>query len=818
MLDTKESNKLCPDQVVSFGFGSPVIPPPLNADFGSYDPLTRVQQPMQQESGLLKNDILLQSTAYRLKNSDSILSYDLQAARSGIVGPQYGINQCYSLDSSEVGKKEAHGNTNSLLFFELSPHYFQHKEQLVHNKNSEEVAKLPGFEHHRYASLLQQRRLSSEYCNESSTLLNTQCKDHRDTTMPQMPVMLTSSVGEEAFVEIQKLLTNNNVSKDIETTNFGIEDELITEHQNHSLEDQKNSVNDRVSPVISEKIWDGSLKLNTSTTIHTVAFFRSGEKIQDLNWPDHVEIKGKVRLQAFEKFIQELPRSRNRALTVISLCWKAGSCASGLTGMKEVAKGYKENEKVGFAQIPPGIDLYVCPRSDIIITILAKHGFFKGMAAVEEDQDSLIGCIVWRRSLSSSNSLSKISEGKKSVIQEQQINLEPHVSEKQVISGIAEPEGSGSSTALADVMIPPAETSGVDKPLNVSDSSVTFASLPQSLPGLLQGNSQSVNGLKVPGSYGSCPASGPRPLIPVNSSNFQFQPPVVHKSNSNSEMENARSNSMCSWEQRKPLTGLQTVPSDLPGPPSFPPELIQMLINSTKDSQKVELPLIHHVLTRDPSVGSETTVAAHAPCDGDDDDLPEFDFSAACGMANAPLGRVPSSTIPHSDDPSPPLNEKLSFQAPIPQKTSQPSFGKEGFVFAPKHSWDDDDDDDDDDMPEWCPPDLELPKHMIPIETATAAIASPKTKASSSPGSHRIQDFRGAPQDGLLGPRPAGDSLPALRMRGRSYQASRSGSKPKPAKASPGTHRRSSFKPHHSGRYHRRPQHPYNADRWKRRR
>ncbi|KAA8522982.1 hypothetical protein F0562_009405 [Nyssa sinensis] len=57
---------------------------------------------------------------------------------------------------------------------------------------------------------------------------------------------------------------------------------------------------------------------------------------------------------------------------VISLRWKEGSSETGLTGMKEVAKGYKKGERVGFAQLSPGIDLYICPRSDIIITILAK--------------------------------------------------------------------------------------------------------------------------------------------------------------------------------------------------------------------------------------------------------------------------------------------------------------------------------------------------------------------------------------------------------------------------------------------------------------
>ncbi|KAJ0091509.1 hypothetical protein Patl1_13897 [Pistacia atlantica] len=80
-------------------------------------------------------------------------------------------------------------------------------------------------------------------------------------------------------------------------------------------------------------------------------------------------------------------------LQVISLCWKEGSSKSGLVGMKKVAKGYKDGKRVGFVKLSPGIDLYVYPHSDSIITILAKHGFFKGMAAVVDNQDSLIGCV-----------------------------------------------------------------------------------------------------------------------------------------------------------------------------------------------------------------------------------------------------------------------------------------------------------------------------------------------------------------------------------------------------------------------------------------
>lgn len=43
----------------------------------------------------------------------------------------------------------------------------------------------------------------------------------------------------------------------------------------------------------------------------------SGEKTTTVEWPNSLEIKGRVRLDAFEKFIKELPMSRSRAVMVL---------------------------------------------------------------------------------------------------------------------------------------------------------------------------------------------------------------------------------------------------------------------------------------------------------------------------------------------------------------------------------------------------------------------------------------------------------------------------------------------------------------------
>lgn len=42
----------------------------------------------------------------------------------------------------------------------------------------------------------------------------------------------------------------------------------------------------------------------------------SGEKTSTKDWPGFLEIKGRVRLDAFQKFLLELPQSRTRAIMV----------------------------------------------------------------------------------------------------------------------------------------------------------------------------------------------------------------------------------------------------------------------------------------------------------------------------------------------------------------------------------------------------------------------------------------------------------------------------------------------------------------------
>ncbi|XP_018483156.1 uncharacterized protein LOC108854143 isoform X2 [Raphanus sativus] len=69
-----------------------------------------------------------------------------------------------------------------------------------------------------------------------------------------------------------------------------------------------------VASTKEEHIWEGILQLSASSVVSVTGIFKSGEKAKTSEWPTMVEVKGRVRLSAFGKFVQELPLSRSRVL------------------------------------------------------------------------------------------------------------------------------------------------------------------------------------------------------------------------------------------------------------------------------------------------------------------------------------------------------------------------------------------------------------------------------------------------------------------------------------------------------------------------
>lgn len=159
-----------------------------------------------------------------------------------------------------------------------------------------------------------------------------------------------------------------------------------------------------VSTIISksEFTWQGMLQLNISTTHSVISVFKSGEKTSMKDWPGFLEIKGRVRLDAFEKFLQELPMSRTRAIMVLHFVSKEECPEDEKPILREVADSYILDERVGFAEPVPGVELYFCPPHKKTVEMLSKILPMEQIEAVNYIDYGLIGINVWRKTHSTS--------------------------------------------------------------------------------------------------------------------------------------------------------------------------------------------------------------------------------------------------------------------------------------------------------------------------------------------------------------------------------------------------------------------------------
>ncbi|KAL5074276.1 hypothetical protein RYX36_013260 [Vicia faba] len=158
----------------------------------------------------------------------------------------------------------------------------------------------------------------------------------------------------------------------------------------------KDNVSKTTVPIKSECLWEGMLQPNISTTDSVISIFKSGDKTSTKDWPGFLEIKGRVRLDPFEKFLQELPQSRSRAIMVSHFISK-GSTPEEQATLREVADSYILDERVGFAEPVPGVELYFCPPHKKTVEMLSKILSKEQIEAVNSIDNGLIGIIVWRK-------------------------------------------------------------------------------------------------------------------------------------------------------------------------------------------------------------------------------------------------------------------------------------------------------------------------------------------------------------------------------------------------------------------------------------
>ncbi|KAH7439680.1 hypothetical protein KP509_04G072000 [Ceratopteris richardii] len=149
---------------------------------------------------------------------------------------------------------------------------------------------------------------------------------------------------------------------------------------------------------LNEKLWKGSFQLSGSQISPVVALFKSGDRVELQNWPKLIEIKGRVRLDALEKFVQELRLSRTRAVMVIACRIDGGEGTAAANAMKEAANQYQRGERVGYAEPIPGYELYLFPGGGGSLKLLVEHGYLNVDQVSSAENGILIGFVVCRRS------------------------------------------------------------------------------------------------------------------------------------------------------------------------------------------------------------------------------------------------------------------------------------------------------------------------------------------------------------------------------------------------------------------------------------
>ncbi|CAL5053564.1 unnamed protein product [Urochloa decumbens] len=147
-------------------------------------------------------------------------------------------------------------------------------------------------------------------------------------------------------------------------------------------------------------LWEGKIQL--SSPIKVVAIFKSGEKPSTNGWRRFVDIKGRVRLTDFQEFLEQLPKSRTRTVTVTELRLKEGSLESGRRQFLQTIDSYISDERVGLVKLAEGAELYICPSQGKAAQILTEHLPKEHSVSQTMTGVSAIGVFVWRRHLISS--------------------------------------------------------------------------------------------------------------------------------------------------------------------------------------------------------------------------------------------------------------------------------------------------------------------------------------------------------------------------------------------------------------------------------
>ncbi|CAM9002988.1 unnamed protein product [Rhodiola kirilowii] len=192
------------------------------------------------------------------------------------------------------------------------------------------------------------------------------------------------------------------LSSDIHTTaTFETRNNLNSTDPTVDIKPSENQPKEILPPLMvskGERIWEGSLQLNVSSTVAVSLFFGRGERAPMKEWPRTIDIKGRVRMDAFEKFLQDLYKSQSRSIMVVHVVLKESEGEES-EALNKVVDSYVADDRVGFAEPLDGLEVYMCPCHPKILDRIGKHLVKDQTEALTltGDDKGLIGVIVSRK-------------------------------------------------------------------------------------------------------------------------------------------------------------------------------------------------------------------------------------------------------------------------------------------------------------------------------------------------------------------------------------------------------------------------------------
>ncbi|GAB4854175.1 hypothetical protein Ancab_022760 [Ancistrocladus abbreviatus] len=268
---------------------------------------------------------------------------------------------------------------------------------------------------------------------------------------------LTASSEKAAFASENK---SPNFGSEPNITGQAVKDPMVIKmHATEEVNTKSTKSNADVKPALSprepeypvpdltkaERVWEGLLQLNISSLANFVAFYESGEKALTNEWPKFFEIKGRVRLDAFEKFLQELPMSKSRAIMVAHFVLAEGCTDTDRAYLQEVVDSYIVDQRLGYSEPAPGVELYFCPPHTRTLDMLGEH-LPKYNGKLDAIDNGLIGIVVWRKAHLSSTISPKSS---------QQVKVDNAKRQLQPASRKPHEQGTKMNVNFASVPAPP---------------------------------------------------------------------------------------------------------------------------------------------------------------------------------------------------------------------------------------------------------------------------------------------------------------------------------------------------------------------------